>query len=454
MSDINGQDAEIAYELGRAGAVRPFALTQSERRVESKETVVVKASNAPGPMDAPGFWLDEPSHRRFLAADARAQLDLFRACHCGDDTIAALDRSGSPLPDAPQELHAVTRFVHSYALGQIAGYPSAEALVDAGISALWNHRDPQHGGYVWALQADAITDDAKLAYGHAFVLLAASTAMIARHDDAQKLFDDVTDVIETRFWDESAGMMREEFRRDWSTFSTYRGMNANMHTTEAMLAAFEATGDDKWLIRAGRILSFLTGQVAPAHDWRLPEHYTGDWQVDREYSGNPMFRPAGTTPGHSFELGRLLIQYWDLAGRPDAETPCTARRLIETALQDAWRADGGFVYTLSHGGAVDISDRYWWPVTEAIGALATLIKLNPQENDEAWYRRIWLFAAQHFIDANNGGWIPEIGQNGRPTEEQFIGKPDIYHALQADLFSLAGGLSQLPRSLTGCLDSA
>ncbi|MBS1301783.1 AGE family epimerase/isomerase [Loktanella sp. SALINAS62] len=410
--------------------------------------------NRPGPADAPGHWIDDPSHRRFLAADARAQLDFFAASLDQNGAIAALDRSGTPRP-VPQELHTVTRFVHSYALGQIAGYPGAARLVDAGLDALWNqHRDTVHGGYVWAVRDGAITDDQKLAYGHAFVLLAASTAMIAGHERARNLFDDVAGVIDARFWDETAGLMREEFRRDWTTFSTYRGMNANMHTTEAMLAAFEATGDRTWLTRAGRILAFLTEVMAPAHAWRLPEHYTDDWRVDFGYAGNPMFRPAGTTPGHSFELGRLLIQHWALSGRPDTTAPGTARRLIETALQDAWRPDGGFVYTLSHGGAVDIPDRYWWPMTEAIGALATLIKLDPQPRDEDWYRRIWTFAAAHFIDTDRGGWIPEIDDAGLPIERQFAGKPDIYHALQADLFPLASGVADTPKHLAGCLGDA
>jgi len=41
-----------------------------------------------------------------------------------------------------------------------------------------------------------------------------------------------------------------------------------------------------------------------------------NWTVDPGYSGNPMFRPAGTTPGHSFELGRLMLQHWELSGKP------------------------------------------------------------------------------------------------------------------------------------------
>ena len=163
-----------------------------------------------------------------------------------------------------------------------------------------------------------------------------------------------------------------------------------------------------------------------------------------------MFRPAGTTPGHSLEMGRLLLQHWDLSGRPETDAPARARRLIEQALQDAWRPDGGLAYTLHQGGAIAIPDRYWWPVTEGIGALAALIKLGTEGgsgDDETWYRRLWAFADARLVDHERGGWFPELDDTGTPTGRQFQGKPDIYHALQADLFPLTPGLSRQHQGL-------
>src|SRR5271170_5792193 len=37
-------------------------------------------------------------------------------------------------------------------------------------------------------------------------------------------------------------------------------------------------------------------------------HFTNKWVVDRTYAGSPMLRPCGTTPGHSLEWSRLLLQ--------------------------------------------------------------------------------------------------------------------------------------------------
>ncbi|AUC54522.1 mannose-6-phosphate isomerase [Sagittula sp. P11] len=390
-----------------------------------------------------GRWLQDPVHRAYLLENARRQLRFFDGTLRGDGGFDVLDRDGTPLPRAGQELHYTTRMVHSYVLGRAIGHRGADRMIDAGMAfLLTRHRDAQHGGYLWSVDETGVHDGLKLAYGHVFVLLAASSAKLAGHPDADRLMADVAEVLDRHYWDEAAGLHREEFARDWQPISTYRGMNANMHSVEAMLAAFEVTGDAHWLERAGRVLEVFTDRMPRANGWRVPEHYTEDWQVDPEYAGDPMFRPAGTTPGHSLELARLLLQHWDLAGRPAGDAPERARRLAETALIDAWRVDGGLAYTLKPGGEVDIGDRYWWPVTEGICALASLLKLEGRDGDETWYRRLWRFADMRFVDHDRGGWYPELDDDGAPEGRQFTGKPDIYHALQAELYPLAPGLSR------------
>jgi len=393
-----------------------------------------------------------PVLRAKLKTDAVRQLDFFRNSLRADGGFDNLGLDGEALCDQPQELHATTRMVHSYALGHLAGVADCEDIIDAGVQTLLTrHRDADHGGYAWAISPDGITNGDKLAYGHMFVLLAASSARAVGHPDADKLLDDVENIITQHFWEDSFGLMQDEFRRDWQPFSTYRGMNANMHGVEAHLGAFEATGREIYLNRAGRILEFFLGKMAPSHGWRIPEHYTGTWQVDGDYAGNPMFRPHGTTPGHSFELGRLQLQYWDLCGRPDTDAPQRARKLIETALKDAWLPDGGFAYTLDFSGKVAVADRYWWPLAEAIGAVAALLKLDATDTDAASYSRLWDQAFDLFVDTRRGGWFPEIDAAGLPAANQFIGKPDIYHALQADLLPLMPGLSDCYKGLRGVL---
>ena len=394
------------------------------------------------------------AHRAFLKADAQRLFDVFRASRRDGPGYHVLGYDGAPLPDSVQQLHTTTRMVHSYALGHIAGAPGAMEMVDHGMAYLWSHhRDPEHGGYVWAMDGDTIHDDRKLAYGHVFVLLAGASAKMVGHPDADRLIADATEVLMARFWEPDRGLFADEWNRDWTPFSTYRGMNANMHGIEALVTAFEATGERDYLDMAGQILSFFVGRMAPAHNWRLPEHYTDDWQIDHDFvTDNQMFRPEGTTPGHSFEVARLLLHWWDLAGRPDDDTPAQAWALTETALTGGWDAErGGIKYSLDLDGNVLIPTRYWWPVTEGIGVLASLLKLGADPVKEEWYARLWLAADAQFIDHDVGGWFPELDAAGQPARAQFNGKPDIYHALQADLFPLTPRLSRYAEDLAGVL---
>ncbi|MDM7459292.1 MAG: AGE family epimerase/isomerase [Paracoccus sp. (in: a-proteobacteria)] len=396
-----------------------------------------------------GLWLDDPVHRAFLAADACRTLDFFDASPRPGGGFRLLDARGAPRKTTLQELHTTTRLVHSYALAHLAGRPDGAGIIDQGMDYLWRrHRDRVHGGYLWALEGDRIADGTKLAYGQGFVLLAASSARLAGHPDADRLLADVAEVLDHHFWDDTVGLLRDEFTRDWQPFSNYRGMNGNMHGVEALLAAHEVTGEGLFLRRAGAILDFFLLRQAEAYGWRIPEHHDAQWQVDPDYAGDPVFRPRGTTPGHSLEFARLGLQWWDLAGRPDHPMPRIARKLVDVALDGGWDGErGGLVYTLNlRNGAVDNPARYWWPVTEAVSAVAALIAIHPDPALEQWYRKIWQFAADCLVDPR-GGWVHALDKQNRPCEAQFVGKPDIYHSLQSDLIPLSGALSNVGRAL-------
>lgn len=391
--------------------------------------------------EARWHW-NRAEHRDWLLADAARQFAFFRASldlRGGFDSLAG---DGAVIPGQPRELHATTRMVHSFGLGQAAGLVADGVMLDHGMEAIWRfHRDAKHGGYLWSFApSGAAVNDQKLAYGHAFVLLAASTAKEMGHPDADRLLADIAQVIDDRFWDRDAARMREEFACDWSPISDYRGMNANMHSTEAFLAAYEATGERLYLDRALSLIRFFVGQMGAAHGWRLPEHYRADWRPDMGYEGDPMFRPKGSTPGHSFEWARLTLQAWDLDGRRDGDLLDWARSLYDRARADGWGPDG-VIYTVGFDGAPLRENRYWWPVTEAIGAAAALLKAG--QDLRADYADYWRCAAAQFIDETHGGWFPEADRHGT----QFAGKPDIYHAIQAVLYPLVPDLSGQTRAL-------
>ena len=418
-------------------------------------TAVSGTEPAPSPEASLGTrWTTRPAHRRWLESRADALWDQFQ--HSSIDPAGGfydLDSAGQPRRDTPlRELVTTTRVIHCFAIAHMMGRPGAETIVRHGLAALWTlHRDPVHGGYHW--QAGQGGDRSKQAYGHAFVLLAAASAKMAGFSEADRLLQDVTEVLQTRFWENEHGATAEEFAEDWTPISGYRGQNANMHLTEALMAAYEATGDQAYLSRAESIADLVIGRLARAHGWHVMEHFNASWEPDLAYRGSDMFRPFGTTPGHALEWSRLLGQLHVLGAGRLAWLPEAAAGLFRQAVADGWdEASGGFYYTLDYANTPLIRDRLWWPCCEAIAAAAFLGSISGEAFYEAWYRRVLDWMTVHMADPVQGGWHPELDDSLVPRPRFFTGKPDIYHLLQSfliPLFPAQGSLGEMVRRAAG-----
>jgi len=228
---------------------------------------------------------------------------------------------------------------------------------------------------------------------------------------------------------------------DFGSTRAYRGLNANMHMVEALLAAYDATGDRAYAERAEAICAWVAGQVS-AHGWRIPEHYDEGWVPQLEHNRDQpddQFRPYGATIGHAFEWSRLLVQTGHALGEADRHRDA-AERLFGRAVADGWVGGEhpGFVYTTDWDGRPVVPDRVFWVPAEAIGAASTLGQLTGDPRYARLYVDWWDHVAEVFVDADGGSWHHQLDTENRPTSTIWSGKPDLYHAYQAVL------LSQLP----------
>lgn len=397
-------------------------------------------------------WSERTFHRHWLLKEADRLFDLFDGNTINPrGGFFELDPTGKPFDEInpPRGIHAAARMVHCHAIGVHLGRPASMDIVDHGIDYLWNrHRDQEHGGYFWQADDTGPADASKQGYGHAFVLLAAASAKTVGHPLADAMLADITEVLETRFWEARHGAIVEEFSQDWQPVPGYRGQNSNMHLTEALMAAFEVTGDRSYLDKAESIADLLIRRRAAEAGYRVPEHFDEAWTVDKTYyHRNEMFRPAGTTPGHWLEWARLVLQLWVLGGKRHAWMPEAARGLFFQSMAIGWDKDqGGFFYTLDWENVPDKRFKLWWPLCEAAAAAHFLNEHQPSDFHEQSYRRIWNFIGRHVIDRENGGWFEELTEDLKPSHDLFRGKGDIYHALQAcliPLFPATGSLTKV-----------
>ena len=395
-----------------------------------------------------GNWSGRAAHRAWLAQRADDLFTLFERSPHPRGGFCDLDRAGEPLADNPaRPIHTTARMAHCFAIGTLLGRPGAPEILDNAMQFLWTrHRDATRGGYFWSVDDTAPVDRNKQAYGHAFVLLAASSAMTVGHPLAAPMLADISEILDTRFWEPRHGASAEEFGPDWTPVPGYRGQNANMHLTEALMAAFEATGERLYLDRAESIADLVIRRSAGAAGWRVPEHYTEDWQVDPHYQGNEMFRPAGTTPGHALEWSRLILQLWCLGDRRLDWLPPASAALFDRAMALGWdETHGGLFYTLDWDDRPLRRMKLWWPHCEGIGAAHFLNAHVPEADAEAAYRRLWGVVSRAFLDRRNGGWQEELAEDMTPAFTLFPGKADVYHALQACLIPLYPATASLTR---------
>lgn len=257
------------------------------------------------------------------------------------------------------------------------GHPGSEELVDAALKGLTGIlHDDKNGGWYPQVFTDGSHVPGKVCYARAFVVLAAG---------AKELLDEALKTYDEHFWNDEIGLAVDTWNTEFTELDPYRGLNANMHTTEAFLAVADVTGNEEYRKRAGRIIDHVIGW-AKANEWRIPEHFTADWQADLEFNADKkddQFKPYGATPGHGLEWVRLITQ-WAL---PTFKNDEAARKpyldavehLFRRAVADAWNADGqpGIVYTTDWNGKPVVHGRMHWALAEAINTSATLATVTP-----------------------------------------------------------------------------
>jgi mannose/cellobiose epimerase-like protein (N-acyl-D-glucosamine 2-epimerase family) len=299
------------------------------------------------------------------------------------------------------------------------------------------HRDPATGGYAWLLDwrggQARVLDGTNHAYGLAFVLLAHAHAHMAGVTGAPVGIAQTFELLERHFWEPAHGLYADEATPDGQRLP-YRGQNANMHLCEALLAAFDATRESRYLERAALLAEHITMRQAALADGLVWEHYHADWSVDWDYNRDDktnIFRPWGYQPGHLTEWAKLLLQLHER--RPDPALVARARHFFDTAMHKAWDSGhGGLYYGFAPDGSICDSDKYFWVQAESLAAAARLATVTGEQSYWAAYDQLWAYAWRHFVDHEHGAWWRILSADNRKysDEKSPAGKVD-YHTMGA-----------------------
>ena len=354
-----------------------------------------------------------------------------------------LDSEGRVVESEGTLLWITGRMTHAFSLGALLGIEGCKELAAHGVKTLLNGplRDDSGKGWHSRLHADGSpVIAAKVAYDHTFVVLAASSAMAANIEDSGRLLSEALTESFDLWWDAEAGMFVDARTHPNFDVDPYRGMNANMHYVEALLAALSSTNDITHLGKALRVCQRVVKEIQESN-YRLPEHFDPQWNAIHSYNQDipaDAFRPFGSTIGHWLEWARLLLEVraecrvrgLDYFGALDVVPQVLYRR----SMLEGWGVDGrpGFIYTVDFEGVPVVTQRMHWVLCEALCTAATLHGTTGDASylDDVEY--FWAYAKQYLIESP-GRWNQELDAHNKPAHGTWAGRPDVYHALQAML---------------------
>ncbi len=390
----------------------------------------------------PKYQIDTEENRQFLKEICDNLLSFGHRFPSPAGSSYYLGDDGTPWTDRNRETYVTSRMVHAYSIGTFLGHEGSEALVDAALQGLRAElRDTTNGGWYSGLTADGTPLSGKLCYAHAFVILAATSGILAGRPGAQELLEDALAEYDRFFWNEEEGLACDLWNTEFTERDDYRGLNSNMHTVEAFLAAADVAGREEYRVRCGRIIDHVVGW-ASGNNWRIPEHFTKDWVADYECNKDrpdDQFKPYGATPGHGLEWARLITQWALSTYKNDLAAAAhyinAAESLYNRAVADAWNADGapGIAYTTDWNGNPVVHDRMHWTLAEAINTASVLFHVTKNPKYAADYAEFMQYLDEKVLDHVNGSWFHQLDQNNNVIGTVWPGKPDIYHALQATL---------------------
>ena len=317
--------------------------------------------------------------------------------------VESLDLSGAPNLDAPKRVRVQARQLYVFAHAAMLGFEGAAehtAKIAAYLQA--KARDYGRGGWVHLLAPDGIVVDARRdMYDQAFVLHGLAWALRAIEDkDLKDHIQPTLSFVDDELRHPAFGGYVESDLRELP-----RRQNPHMHWLEALLALYEATGDDQLIARADNVVDLFRTRFFDEETKTLGEYFSEDWQVADG--------PAGQVvePGHHFEWVWLLHKYTRLGGRHKMKAH--AQALYDFACTHALTGEAGFaVDEVDRSGCVVRGTRRLWPQTEALKAHITAFRWWGTETGDHIARVTEGLFDNYLNVTPTGGWQDQFDEAG------------------------------------------
>ncbi len=333
--------------------------------------------------------------------------------------ISEMDAQGHVIPTAHQGLTLIARLLWTYsAFYRWSQDARDRSLAEHAYSSLQaEFRDPNHGGYAWALDhSRQVVQPAKKIYGQAFCIYALSEFYLAtNHATAKDAAIQLYRLLEQHAHDPVHGGYFEVCQADWSLAQHERpsdvdkaapkSMNTQLHVLEAYTKLARIWPDTQLQKNLDDLLQVFVRRILNDDKTHMHHSFEANWAVCSD----------NYTYGHDIEASWLLCEAAEVLDLPKRSKgiALTAKKLARTALDEGLGADGG-LYHEGCGGRPTDRSKIWWVQAEAVVGLLNMFTLT---NDQQYLRatnQVWQYIHQNMIDRQHGEWHWRIDTANKP----------------------------------------
>ena len=333
--------------------------------------------------------------------------------------VEELQSDGSPSDPGFKRVRVQGRQLFSFATAALLEWhPDAAAISKLGFDFI--QRRCRNGEGTWAqrLKTDgSILDGEMDLYDTAFIVLGLSTYFRLTQDpDTLRLLGSTLDQVKAAL-SVPGGRGYFQSTRDRDLLR----QNPHMHWFEAMLYAFEATGDDRFLREAGQIYQLAQDHFIDPKTGALRELFDKNWNPVEE-GGRILVEP-----GHHYEWAWLL---WK-AGQRTAVDLRLGESLLGFADRHGMNPATGLVYDqVSDQGELTQPTHRLWVQTEFLKAW--LVRGGQDESRRVeQIRRIETNLLKYYLDREPlGSWGDRLDSKGR-LQKGPVPASSMYHIMVA-----------------------
>ena len=267
--------------------------------------------------------------------------------------------------------------------------------------------DKKYGGVFWELDyRGKPLSRRKQMYAQGFALYGYSEFYRATgRGEALEAAKNIFYLLEKQAYDPQHGGYVEALDESWQVIDDMRlsarddnapkSMNTHLHILEPYTNLLRVWKDSALIKAQAQLIHTFCEHIVNPRTKHLGLFFDWEWNS----------QDSGVSYGHDIEASWLLYEAAEALGNPELieEVKKWSIEIIEAAYEGL-QPDGSMIYEITHDGRVD-TDRHWWVQAETIVGSYHAWLLSGDKKYLGVAEKCWDYVKQHLLDKLNGEWV-------------------------------------------------